>query len=91
MGGGIWKGNVLVRVSIAVMKHHDQKASWRGKGLFGLHFHIAVHIEGSQDRNTNRTGTWKQELMQRPWRDGTPNWLAQPRDGTTHNGWSLPH
>jgi hypothetical protein len=29
--------------------------------------------------------------MQRPWRDGTPNWLAQPRDGTTHHGWSLPH
>jgi hypothetical protein len=25
---------VLVRVSIAAMKHHEQKASWRGKGLF---------------------------------------------------------
>jgi hypothetical protein len=24
-------------------------------------------IEGSQDRNSNRTGTWRQELMQRPW------------------------
>jgi hypothetical protein len=24
-------------------KHHDQKASWGGKGLFGLHFHIALH------------------------------------------------
>jgi hypothetical protein len=23
-------------------KHHDQEASWGGKGLFGLHFHIAV-------------------------------------------------
>jgi hypothetical protein len=28
---------------IAVMKHHDQKASWGGKGLFGLHFYIIVH------------------------------------------------
>lgn len=24
------------------MKHHDQRASWGGKGLFGLHFSIAV-------------------------------------------------
>ena len=24
--------HVLVRVSIVVMKHHDQKASWGGKG-----------------------------------------------------------
>jgi hypothetical protein len=33
---------VLVRVSIAAMKHHKQKASWGGKGLFGLHFHFSV-------------------------------------------------
>jgi hypothetical protein len=24
-------------------KHHEQDASWGGKGLFTLHFHIAVH------------------------------------------------
>jgi hypothetical protein len=55
--------------------------------------------KGSQDRNSYRTGTWRQELMQRPWRDVT-YWLAspgllsllsyrtqdyQPRDGTTHH------
>jgi hypothetical protein len=55
--------------------------------------------KGSQDRITHRAGTWRQELMQRPWRD-VPYWLAspgllsllsyrtqgcQPRDGTTHN------
>ena len=33
---------VLVRDSIAVMKHHT-KATWGGKGLFGLHTHIIVH------------------------------------------------
>jgi hypothetical protein len=33
----------LVRVSIAAMKHHDQKASWGGKGLFDFYFHFAVH------------------------------------------------
>jgi hypothetical protein len=33
---------VLVRVSIAVTKHHDQKPSWGRKGLFDLHIHIAI-------------------------------------------------
>jgi hypothetical protein len=28
----------------------------------------ALFIEGSQDRSSNRTGFWRQELMQRPWR-----------------------
>ena len=31
-----------LRVSIAAMKHHGQKASWGGKGLFGLHFHVVA-------------------------------------------------
>lgn len=35
--------DVLVTVSVAAMKHHNQKASWGGKGLFGLHFQIIVH------------------------------------------------
>jgi len=34
-----------------------------------------VVIEGSQERNDNRAGTWTQELMQRPWR-GAAYWLA---------------
>lgn len=32
-----------LRVSIAAMKHDDQKASWEGKGLLSLQFHITVH------------------------------------------------
>jgi hypothetical protein len=58
--------------------------------------------KGSQNRNSHRAGTWRQELMQRPWR-GADYWLAFPgflsllshrtqgyqaRDGTTHNGTS---
>ena len=35
--------SVLVRFSIAVMKHHDQKASWGEEGLSGSHVHITVH------------------------------------------------
>jgi hypothetical protein len=51
------------------------------------------------NRNSHRAGTWRQELMQRPWRDVTyrlasPGLLSllfyrtqdyQPRDGPTHN------
>jgi hypothetical protein len=68
---------VLVRVSIAAMKHHNQKENWGKGGLFSLHFYIAVHQEGKKggreggreggrkDRNSNRTGTWSQEQVQR--------------------------
>jgi hypothetical protein len=31
--------------------------------------------KGSQDRNSHRVGTWRQELMQRPMR-GAAYWLA---------------
>jgi hypothetical protein len=56
-----------LRVSTAASKHHDQKASW---DFFGLHFHRAVHHgrKSGLDRNSNLLGTWRQELMQRPWR-----------------------
>ena len=31
--------------------------------------------EGSQDRNSSRAGTWRQELLQRLWRDAA-YWLV---------------
>ena len=39
------------------IKHHDQEASLGGKGLFRLHFHTAVHHQGSQDWNLSRPGS----------------------------------
>jgi hypothetical protein len=39
---------VLVRISIAVVKHHSQKASWGGKGLFDLHFYVTVKKSGQE-------------------------------------------
>ena len=57
------------------MKHHDQEASWGGKGLFSLHFHIAVHHQRESGLEFKQVR--KQELMQRPWRD-VPYWLASP-------------
>jgi hypothetical protein len=35
--------DIWIRVSLAATKHHDQKVSSEGKGLFCLHFYIAVH------------------------------------------------
>ena len=34
-----------------------QVRAWGGKGLFGLHFHTAVHHQGSQDWNSSRSGS----------------------------------
>jgi hypothetical protein len=60
---------------------------------------LLFFTKGIQDRNSSRAETWRQELMQRPWRDAA-YWIAsagllsllsyitqhyQPRDDTTHN------
>lgn len=37
------KYGARLRVSFAATKHRHQKARWGGKGLFYLHFDIAVH------------------------------------------------
>lgn len=47
--------------SIAVMNTMTQ-ATWEGKGLFSLCFHITDVIRGSQDRNSGSLGTWRQDL-----------------------------
>ena len=69
---------VLVRVSIPA-QHHDQEASWGGKGLFSIHFCIAIHHQ------RNRTGTQAgqearadTEAMERCYLLGCFPWLAQP-------------
>ena len=56
-------------------KHHDQESGWRGKGLFSLHFHTAVHHQKKSGLELRQVR--KQELMQRPWRD-VLYWLASP-------------
>ena len=79
-------------------KYRDQGASWGGKGLFSLHFHVAVHHQRKSGLEHKQVR--EQELMQRPWRDVTywhasPGLLSllsfktqdhQPRDGPTLNG-----
>jgi hypothetical protein len=98
-----WEGSCL-RISIAVTKHHDQKASWGEKGLFDLHFRIAVYHQRKSGQETRQGWSWRQELMQRLWRSAA-YWLAssgflslhsyrtqdhQPRDGTIHHELSPP-
>jgi hypothetical protein len=60
--------------------------------------------KGCQDWNSHMVGTWRQEQMQKPWRDAayglaSPDLLIllsyrtqdyQPRDGTTYNRLSHP-
>ena len=36
-------GGYLSQGLYSCRKHHDQEASWGGKGLLSLHFHIALH------------------------------------------------
>ena len=82
-------------------KHHCQKATRGGKGLCCFQFHSTVYYLEKSGQEL-RAGTWKQELMQRPWR-GAAYWLVphgminlcsyrtqdhQPRDGPSHNGLS---
>ena len=48
------------------------KETWGGKSLAYISVFI---IKGSQDKNSSRAGSWRQELMQRPWRS-VAYWLA---------------
>jgi hypothetical protein len=82
----------------------NEKAIWEEMVYLAYTSTLLFIIEGSQDRNSSRAGTWRQEMMQRPWK-GAAYWLAphgllgllsyrtqdhQPRDGTTHNGLGPP-
>jgi len=64
-----------VSARVSSPAHHDQEASWREKGLFSLHFHIAVHHQKESGLELKQVR--KQELMQKSWRDVT-YWLAFP-------------
>jgi hypothetical protein len=84
---------VSVGVAVAVIEHHDEI----NLGRNGYASTSQFIIKGSQDRNSSRAGTWRQEPRVRPWRDvaycpvhhGYLNLLSyrtqnhQPRDGIT--------
>jgi hypothetical protein len=55
---------VLVGVSIAVMKHHDQV--WEEMVYF-IHTSLSQFIKNNEYRSSHRAETGSQELMQKPW------------------------
>jgi hypothetical protein len=63
---------VLGRVSIPAQTSWP-RSSWGRKGLFGLHFRIAVQHQRKSGLELKQVR--KQELMQKPWRD-VLYWLA---------------
>lgn len=65
---------VLLRVTITVTKHHDQKQLWR-IGSFGLHNlnHNSLREIKAGSQTQQESGE-SQELVQKPWR--TASWLA---------------
>ena len=87
-----------------MIKHHEQKQLGEERVYLVSTSRSLFIIRNHQDRNSNRAGTWRQELMQRPWRD-TAYWLSHhsllsllsyriqghlPRNGTTHIGQDPP-
>jgi hypothetical protein len=53
---------IFFKASIAVIKHHDQNHLVEEM----LYFNLDFSTEKSQDRNSGRVGTYRQELKQRP-------------------------
>jgi hypothetical protein len=54
----------LVRTSIAMIKHHDQKQVGKERVYLAFTCMSYFIIEESQDRNSNRAEIWRQGLMQ---------------------------
>lgn len=50
--------NILVRVSIVMIEHHNQ-ATWEGKGLVLLNFHVTVDHQRNQGSNLSKARTWQ--------------------------------
>lgn len=59
----------LVRVSITAIKHHNQKHPGEEKP------YLACLPHNSQSSKELKAGSWKQERVQRPWRNAA-HWLA---------------
>jgi hypothetical protein len=62
-----------VRVSIAEIKHHDPKQAGEAKiySAYTSMLFITEKKSGQelkQGKDSSRAGSWRQELMQRPWR-----------------------
>jgi len=94
---------VMVRVSIAAMKHHNQMQV-REEKVYSAYTsdHIIVHHQRKSAQELKKVWNLERELMQRPQRDAA-YWLVshgllsllsyriqdhKPRDGAAHSGLS---
>jgi hypothetical protein len=72
---------VIVRVSITVLKCHGLKASWGGKALVSLHFHITVHHQKKYGQELKQSRNLEvgadAEAMEKCCLLDFPSWLAQ--------------
>ena len=69
----------MLGVSIVVIKHYDQKQLGEER-VFVLFLNLTTSrsypsTEGNKGKDSSRAGTWRRELMQKPWRDAV-HWLA---------------
>jgi hypothetical protein len=58
-----------------MMKHLDLMQLGEERVYLAYTSSLLFISEETQDRNLNRAGTWRQELMQKPWRDAA-YWLT---------------
>jgi hypothetical protein len=67
-GKKYWMPRVLVRVCIPTQNIMTKKQVGEER-VYSAYISTLLFItKGSQDRNSHRAGTWRQELMQRTWR-----------------------
>jgi hypothetical protein len=95
---------VVVLGILLLQKTIMTKSNLGRKGFIFFHGSIEqFNIKSSEGRNSNRAGTWRQELMQKPWR-GAAYYLAprslfslfsyrtaSPGILLPTMGWVLPH
>lgn len=62
---------VVVRVSNAVRKHHDQNQLGKERVYLSVDLYITVHHQGKSGQELKQGGEWKQGLMPRPLRGST--------------------
>jgi hypothetical protein len=61
-------GSVLVRVSIPAQNIMSKKQVAKERVYSAYTSMLLIISKGSQDKNSQRAETWRQELMHRPWR-----------------------
>ena len=66
---------ISVKVTIAMMRDHYQQQVEEERVCFVTLSLLVPQLEEVRVRNLNKAGTWRQELMQGPWRSAA-YWLA---------------